>query len=300
MIAKPSSRAPALARPCTRAAPVGVDVAHDGVEGLRPERLLRAVRRLQRAAGRIDEVDARRRHLVGDLRIGELREERERAAARGALAPRPSRCRRGARRTTRRCPSTSGTKPGARARLRRSPRSVERPVGSARRGGRERRAGRARRPRAGGGASRHPARRAAAVRRARAADRVAVRARSPAPRRAPRPRPRARRSRSRGPGSPGRCCRTASRRRRSARPGAAPASTAPRSVTASRVTRRPATAPVSSPPCDACSHSSQNSAQRATASTLASALPGPVGAEHVQVQAGPQVADLDDRLVARA
>ena len=59
------------------------------------------------------------------------------------------------------------------------------------------------------------------------------------------------------------------------RPGAAPVSTAPRSVTWSRDTRSACTAPVSSPPWAACSHSSQNSSQRATASTSASALPGP-------------------------
>ncbi len=72
----------------------------------------------------------------------------------------------------------------------------------------------------------------------------------------------------------------------SGRPGASPARTAPSSVTCSRATSPAFTAPVSSPPWDACSHSSQNSAHAATASIAASALPRPVGAQHVEVQPG--------------
>ena len=82
------------------------------------------------------------------------------------------------------------------------------------------------------------------------------------------------------------------------RPGAAPASTAPRSVTSARATAPASTAPVSSPPCDACAHSSQNSAQRATASTLASALPGPSAPSMFRCRPGRRSATLDDRLVA--
>src|SRR5215217_7713937 len=57
-----------------RAAAVPVDVADGRVEVLQPERLLRAPRGLQLAAGGIGEVDPRGAHLVRDLRVGELRE----------------------------------------------------------------------------------------------------------------------------------------------------------------------------------------------------------------------------------
>ena len=59
------------------------------------------------------------------------------------------------------------------------------------------------------------------------------------------------------------------------RPGRAPVRTAPSSVTFSRAMTPASTIPVSSPPWEACSQSSQNSSQLATASISASALPGP-------------------------
>ena len=74
--------------------------------------------------------------------------------------------------------------------------------------------------------------------------------------------------------------------------------TAPRSADVARDEPR-STAPVSSPPCEACAHSSQNSAHGATAADRRLGLARSVGAEHVEVHAGPQVPGVDDGLGAR-
>ena len=102
---------------------VGVDVAHHGVEDLQAERLLRAPRGLDLAARRVGEVHARRAHLVGDLRVGELHEGQQRAALAGrawpsALAEPP-------RRTTYFSPplATAGRCSRCRRRARASPRA---------------------------------------------------------------------------------------------------------------------------------------------------------------------------------
>ena len=68
----------------------------------------------------------------------------------------------------------------------------------------------------------------------------------------------------------------------------------------SRATTPASTAPVSSPPWQACSHSSQKSAQRATALELGLGLARAVGAEHVEVQPRAQVAGRRRPARARA
>ena len=105
--------------------------------------------------------------------------------------------------------------------------------------------------------------------------------------------------RRRGPGSPGPSSRTASPRRAPAARGNRRPAPRPARSPARGPTRPASTAPVSSPPCEACAHSSQNSAHATTASERGLGLAGPVGAEHVQVQARAQVAGLDHVLVAR-
>jgi hypothetical protein len=72
---QPGTRAVALPH---RAARVGVDAAHDLVEHLQSHRLLRAMRRPHLPARRIHEVHPGGRHLVRDLRIGQLGEVQER------------------------------------------------------------------------------------------------------------------------------------------------------------------------------------------------------------------------------